>query len=100
LNKPTTSNGSILTTGGELNINAFQNGQKLSLTPNAYVDFKVPTTNPDNNMGLFLGVAENNGDVDWVPADTLGVSDSVIIINDSTGNGGWADYYYFNMYGA
>ena len=100
MDKPTTSNGRILTTGGELNVNAFQNGQKLSLTPNSYIDIKVPTDNPDNNMGLFLGVTDNNGDVDWLPADTLGVTDSVIIINDSTVNGGWADYYYFDLYGA
>ncbi len=100
MDKPTTSNGRILTTGGELNVNAFQNGQKLSLTPNSYIDIKVPTDNPYNNMRLFLGVTDNNGDVDWLPADTLGVTDSVIIINDSTVNGGWADYYYFDLYGA
>ena len=98
-NKPTISNGSLLTTGGELNINAYQGGDVLGLTPGANITFTVPTTTPDNNMGLFLGTPGSNVDVNWVPSDSLGVTDSVIVAGDTTGSGGWSDYYWFDITG-
>ncbi len=98
-NKPTVSNGQILTTGGELNVNAYQSGERLGLTPGANVSFMVPTAAPDNNMGLFLGTTDAQLDVNWVPSDSLGVADSVNVIGDTTATGGWSDFYYFDITG-
>lgn len=99
MNKPTVSNGELLTTGGELKIDAYQGGQKLGLTPGANVSFMVPTATPDANMGLFLGTPDPQLDVNWVPSDSLGVTDSVTVVGDTTGAGGWSDYYWFDITG-
>ncbi|MBL4705308.1 MAG: hypothetical protein JKY54_12355, partial [Flavobacteriales bacterium] len=99
MNKPTVSGGQLLTTGGELKVNAYQGGNVLGLTPGANITFMVPTAAPDNNMNLFLGTPGTQLDVEWVPADSLGVLDSVAVIGDTTGAGGWTDYYYFDITG-
>lgn len=95
---PTTSGGQLLVSGGELRVTPTQGGQELGLTPNAIVSFMVPTNNPDQNMGLFLGSTNNDGDFDWVPADSLGQPDSVNVVGDTLG-GNWQDYYYFDITG-
>lgn len=93
MNKPTTSEGRLLTTGGELKVSALQNGQALNLSPNARMVFNVPTTTADPNMELFLGQESDDGTVEWLTADTLGLTgDSLIAIEDTANL-----YYWFNI---
>ena len=97
-NKPTTSNGQILVSGGQMKLTATQSGSPIYLKANASVSVMVPTSNPDFAMQLFDGTENGNGQVDWILSvdDSLGSPDSVIIVNDSLG-GSWSDYYYFEF---
>lgn len=94
---PTTSNGSLLVSGGQLNVKATQSGSQVYLKNTSSIQVMVPTSAPDMNMALFDGITDSNGDVNWVPldTDTSGAADSVIVVQDSTG-GSWGNYYYFN----
>lgn len=94
---PTTSNGSVLISGGQINVTATQGTSQVFLADGASISVMVPTSSPDYNMALFEGVVETDGDVNWIPSvnDTTMLQDSVIIVGDSTG-GSWSDYYYFN----
>ncbi|MBL7900058.1 MAG: hypothetical protein JNJ99_16070 [Crocinitomicaceae bacterium] len=95
---PTTSNGDILVSGGQMNLTATQNGNIVYLADNAYVSVMVPTTQFDYNMQLFDGVAQTDGSVDWILStdDSTGFSDSVSFVPDSTGGGFFGGYYGFN----
>lgn len=61
---PTISNGQLLTTGGEIRVRAFKDGQELVLKPNRTYYCKVPSTNPDPSMSIFFG-AVNGEEVIW-----------------------------------
>ncbi|WP_306640254.1 hypothetical protein [Sanyastnella coralliicola] len=72
----TVSDDQFLITGGQFNIEAFQNGQALSPSPSYNLNARIPTDNPDNNMDLFIGEEGDDGLVNWLPAtgsDDLGV---------------------------
>lgn len=94
MNKPTTSNGQILVSGGQLKLTATQSGNPIYLKANASVTVMVPTSSPDFAMQLFDGTENGNGQVDWILSvdDSLGTPDSVIIVNDTT-----TTYYYFEF---
>lgn len=72
LNKPTTSNGSMLVTGGEIFIRLLKDGQELHLAPNAkiylrYIDAPIVT-----NMKLFFGDESVPGRFNWLPNTDTG----------------------------
>lgn len=69
-NKMTTSNGQILSSGGELFFNVQQNGEDLQLINNQTVSMKVPASNPDPNMALFNGSQDTAGNFTWAPNNT------------------------------
>lgn len=73
--KWTTSGGNILTSGGELYINANLNGEQLILADDKELSIMVPTDNPDPQMELFVGVGEGDN-FDWVQ-DSTDVSECV-----------------------
>jgi len=91
LNKTTTSGGELLVSGGEFKISASQNGNELELAPGASYWANIPTQNPDPQMELFYADEDADGDLDWLPADSIGLNDSVNIVQDSTG---WAYDFY------
>lgn len=94
LNAQTVSNGQLLVSGGELNLQASQSGNPVFLTTGQSLYVEVPTANPNPQMQLFSGVMEN-GNLNWnLSVDSSGSADSIIIVQDSTG-GSWGDYYYF-----
>jgi hypothetical protein len=64
-NRPSTSGGQLLTTGGSLFFDARQNGRSLQLAPGTQLGFQVPTDNPDPNMNIFEGTTDNDGNFDW-----------------------------------
>lgn len=66
-NKPTTSGGQFLSSGGEMKIEASQNGTELQLIEQATVQVRVDNTSllPDENMGFFTGEENEDGSVEW-----------------------------------
>ena len=98
LNKPTTSNGSMLVSGGEIFISATKNGQTLQLAPNAkiYLHYADAPTFPQ--MKLFLGDESNPAQMNWKPstssADTVVVGSQAYEI--ATSHLRWinCDYFY------
>lgn len=97
LNKTTTSNGEILVSGGQIKLIASQNSSQVFLAQDMAVEVKIPTTNIDPQMALFVGNQNATGDVDWTSSvlDTT-QQDTIIIVNDTIGNG-WVDYYSFDF---
>lgn len=78
--KTTTSDGKLLTTGGQIEIIATKDGKKLQLAPYSQFSIQVPTNNPDPEMKIFFGEELANGDVNWQLATMqdkfLGIKDS------------------------
>lgn len=93
LNKTTTAGGQLLVSGGEFKITVTQNSNALELAPGAQYWGRIPTQNPDNQMGIFYADENSDGDLDWVPADSIGLPDSLNIGQDSLQNGYTYDFY-------
>jgi hypothetical protein len=69
MNKPTSSNGQLLVSGGEIFISLNQNGQQLQLAPNARVFIRyADAVAPDPKMKLFYGDETNPQQFNWVPS--------------------------------
>jgi len=62
---PTVASGALLTTGGEVRIRAFKNGQELMLRPTKTWAVEMPNAAPLSGMKIHYGV-ENSGIVNWV----------------------------------
>ncbi len=93
MNAPTSSNGQILISGGELNVEASQNGNQIYLAPGSQISVQVPNSNPTSEMELFTGLLAGDS-LTWDPSlDSSGFADTVLIVTDSSG---WGDYYYFD----
>jgi hypothetical protein len=67
MNKPTSSNGQLLVSGGEIFISLNQNGQQLQLAPNARVYLRYADAVPNPQMKLFYGDETNPQQFNWVP---------------------------------
>jgi rhodanese-related sulfurtransferase len=93
---PTTSNGEILVSGGQINLTAMQGSTPVYLT-NGSVSVMVPTSNFDSQMALFEGIENSEGDVDWILSidDSTSMPDSLGFVPDSSG-GFFGGYYYFD----
>ncbi|MBI5542006.1 MAG: hypothetical protein HY951_18260 [Bacteroidia bacterium] len=63
---PTVAGGSLLTTGGEVRIRAFKNGQELVLRPTKTWTIEMPNTSPLANMKIYYGV-QSSSFIDWSP---------------------------------
>jgi hypothetical protein len=71
MNKPTSSNGQLLVSGGEIFIGLSQNGQPLQLAPNSLVYIRYPDAAPDPKMKLFFGDESNPAQFNWVPSTSF-----------------------------
>ncbi len=71
---PTVADGDLLTTGGEVRIRAFKDGEELVLRPSKTWTVEMPNNNPENDMKIYYGV-ENISFVDWTP-NPAGVFDT------------------------
>jgi hypothetical protein len=67
LNKPTSSNGSMLVTGGEIFIRLFKDGQEIRLSPNAKIYFKYADAPIVSSMKLFFGDESVPERFNWLP---------------------------------
>lgn len=63
-NRPTTSEGELLESGGEISISAFQNGEKLLLAHGKNILVQFATENDNTDMKLFTGALED-GMFNW-----------------------------------
>lgn len=72
---PNVSNGTLLTTSGEVRVRAFKNGQELVLRPSNTWTVEMPNTNPLSNMKIYYGV-DNTSYIDWTdnPAGNFNTS--------------------------
>lgn len=96
LNKTTTSNGQILVSGGQLNLEASQNGNRLLLAPGMALNVSVPVSSADPQMALFTGNQMTDGDILWTSSvNDTDQQDSVIITQDSSG-GTWYNFDFNN----
>ncbi len=80
---PTTSNGEQLFTGGQFFIEASQNGQSLTASPQYNLTADIPTDDPDPLMDLFVGEENADGTVNWLLAEEGNITD-VFLQNDSS----------------
>lgn len=91
-NKPTVSNGNLLSSGGQIFVSATQNGQQLSRVSNSQPTAYLPTSSPDASMSRFVGNQQDGGAINWLPANTAGLSNQVTIVQDSI-----EDYYWMDV---
>ncbi|MFY9310518.1 MAG: hypothetical protein WAQ28_15845 [Bacteroidia bacterium] len=91
----TTSNGQLLVSGGELYIQAFQNGSPLSLTSSTTVEAQVRTNNNAGPMQEFYSNTsfETPEGLDWWLADSTN-TDTIYTDYDSSD---FVEYYYFYL---
>jgi hypothetical protein len=75
MNKPTSSNGQLLVSGGVIFLGLTQNGQQIALAPNTEILFRYTDAGPNRQMKLFYGDETNPQQFNWVPA--INVRDSV-----------------------
>jgi len=66
-NKPTTSNGSMLVSGGELFISLRKDGQELKLAANTGIQIRYTDLPVNPAMGLFYGDESNPLNFNWIP---------------------------------
>jgi hypothetical protein len=98
---PTMSNHSLLVSGGELYLQAFQNGSKLELAGSDKVNAKFPVQNNIAPMAEFYNPSGSFEDrdepIDWYSGDYDSTgTDSVVVMADSIE---FQEYYTFNLDG-
>jgi hypothetical protein len=97
--KPTVSQGRLLTTGGELFIKATKGGKDLYLSFANSANIEIPAKNPVQGMSLFYGNASSSGFIDWYlekeRRQIQGVPQSGVITNDSIGRNKEKQYVIF-----
>ena len=87
----------MLISGGEFYINATQNG--LQLTLGCSMNLRIPAnlTAPDNDMTLWNGVVDNDGNIDWEEEDLSIVQGGVFLEQNTVGQQTY--YASFNNFG-
>lgn len=87
--KPTVSQGRLLTTGGELFIKAKKDGKDLYLSFVNNTVIEIPAKNPVQGMILFYGENTSSNFIEWYPERerprTQGMPMSGVIVNDNVG---------------
>lgn len=86
----------MLISGGEFFINATQNGQQLELTCGMNLRIPADLTAPDNDMTLWNGVIDEDGNLDWEEEDPTG--NGGVFLEAGTAGGG-TYYAYFDSFG-
>ncbi|MGZ5191112.1 MAG: hypothetical protein ACXWCZ_08845 [Flavisolibacter sp.] len=69
-NKPTTSNGALLESGGEFYIRVTKNNEELKLAPNAFINIDLKKNY--TGMSVFNGAPQADGTVNWVQNTNTG----------------------------
>jgi len=67
MNKPTSSNGNLLVSGGEIFITLKKDGKEVKLAPNAKVYIRYADVPTNSSMKLFFGDESVTGRFNWIP---------------------------------
>jgi len=93
------SNGQLLVSGGEVYLNATQNGQKLKINPSSAVYLKVPIYDtPSNQMLEFYASGPSNlsnSSLNWATSNTA--TTTIEVTQDSIATGPSLSYYSFQV---
>lgn len=96
---PTISNNQVLISGGELFLEAYQNGAELKLSSTNSISAMMPTTNPGPMQEFYSNQNfDVDGDLNWELTDSSS-TDSIPVVFDTTGTGTSSYYYYFELDG-
>jgi hypothetical protein len=88
----------MLISGGEFYINATQNGQQLDLGCTMNLRIPANLTAPDNDMTLWNGILDNDGNLDWEEEDvTTPTGQGNVFLEQGTA--GQSYYAFFNNFG-
>ncbi len=90
--RPTSSDGKLLISGGEIFINATANGQELQLAENTSILVELATTDLEEGMGLFTG-SEEDSVFNWTPVP---IDSSQVAVNDSNWVNDTIPTYYYD----
>jgi hypothetical protein len=90
--RPTTSDGRLLLSGGEIFIRATANGQALQLDSNTNILIELAQSTVDPNMGLFLEDTDTS-EFNWTP---IAIDSSRVIVNDSNWVRDSIPCFYYN----
>lgn len=71
MNKPTTSNGNLLVSGGEIFIRLKKDGQELQLAPNIKIQLQYADAGASSIMKLFFGDESNPIRFNWLPSTDI-----------------------------
>lgn len=75
MDRPTTSNGRMLISGGEIFIKAMKEGDELQLIPGKKIYIKYPDASASSQMRLFIGDESNPEQFNWIQSpDSTAVS--------------------------
>ena len=88
----------MLISGGEFYINATQNGQQLTLGCGMNLRIPASLTAPDNDMILWDGTIDAEGDLVWEQQDIPGTGQGGVFLEQGAG-GGQTYYAFFNSFG-
>ncbi len=81
--RPTTSDGQLLVSGGEIFIGATANGQELKLVGNRAILVELQAVNVDKDMTLFTGALKDD-QFNWTAVPDVVASPKPFSFNDST----------------
>ncbi len=98
MNKPTSSNGNMLVSAGEIFIRLTKNGQEVNLAPGAKITIRYSDLPVNTSMKLFFGEELSNGLFNWIPntdtANTIGFAQQVYEITTKRLHWINLDYFY------
>lgn len=98
MNKPTTSDGDVLVTGGQFKITFTVNDNPVFISADTVVYVRVPTDIADPKMKVFNGIEDATEYVNWKQAiDTVGLPQATTINQDTLTNGVIQKYYNFTL---
>lgn len=85
LDKPTTSFGRVLISGGEIFIRIRKENEELHLAPGKFIYIKYADPSPTRLMKLFYGDESNPEKFNWIPADNLSGTGNVDTLTNPSG---------------
>ncbi|MBI2967584.1 MAG: hypothetical protein HYY40_07205 [Bacteroidetes bacterium] len=101
--KPTTSFGNILVSGGEFFLKITASGGALDIIPGQYLEIIIPTDTFISGMQVFGEMADTFGNLNWVQQDSITAfvtndpwDDYAVYISDLNYNWINCDYFWYN----
>lgn len=93
--RPTTSNGELLVSGGEIFISATADGQELELNDTTSILVSLPTDYVDKDMTLFTGSVDSN-QFNWTVIPNVVATQNQVNPNDTSWASNTEPYFYYD----